>query len=389
MEAFQRLFFNQGSIADFDLAFATDRQLLVKLLFYIRDKNRGLGLKALFCSAFVYMARLEPQMYKLLSFIPRYGCWKDLVLIADTDSSAVPLVATLFAKRFLADLKLMRSGKRISTAAKWYPSARSKRGRSPLTAAVQNILDTNEAGLRRGYLSPLRHYLDLVEIKMARHEWTQIRPERLSRGASTRYRTPLLRRDYSLKFRELRPRSLLQTVEAVLAGATNKVEHCWGKYSATITARGAAIVCDIRGSSPAYAITTALALGKAGIYTYDNPPALVTLPPAASLCAKVHRLLDIEREAELNWLSLPADYIIVVTEQPPPVTLLRDSEQHSKRIVWWQLGGLVELKQLGARVLIMRGTSEKLFTALLKGYFPHATTLINTALQAYNDIALS
>lgn len=131
------------------------------------------------------------QLLSLLPRIPDYGSWKDLVLLAQSDATLRAAIVPLFAAQLQEDrLRLLnapptlpdaparqeddrdkasrRPGhRRISTAAKWFPSTHSKYRNSPLVAEVRAILGLTEATMRKNYLSPLRAHLALIEHELS------------------------------------------------------------------------------------------------------------------------------------------------------------------------------------------------------------------------------
>ena len=75
----------QDKIDLFYRAFEEDKLLAMKCLFYLRDREEGLGERETFRNIIVALANSNPDIVKLnLHLIPFYGRWDDLLPLLDT-----------------------------------------------------------------------------------------------------------------------------------------------------------------------------------------------------------------------------------------------------------------------------------------------------------------
>ena len=72
----------QEIIARFTRAYAEDRDLAMKMLFYSRDARGGLGERRVFRIILKYLADTQPEsVRKNLHLVSEYGRWDDLVIL--------------------------------------------------------------------------------------------------------------------------------------------------------------------------------------------------------------------------------------------------------------------------------------------------------------------
>ena len=89
------LFYNIGAmrgqdkerlISQFSLAFATDSNRAMKILFWVRDVRGGAGERQIFRDIMSYLAKnYKDSLAKNLQYISEYGRWDDLLVLAGTD----------------------------------------------------------------------------------------------------------------------------------------------------------------------------------------------------------------------------------------------------------------------------------------------------------------
>ena len=69
----------------FTRAFAEDRDLAMKILFYARDVRGGLGERSVFRTILRWLAKNElPSLRLNLPYIAEYGRWDDILVLLDT-----------------------------------------------------------------------------------------------------------------------------------------------------------------------------------------------------------------------------------------------------------------------------------------------------------------
>lgn len=189
-----RLKSEQEVLALFYSAFKQDKELAMKTLFYLRDIRGGQGERRFFRIVLMDMAVNEPAtVQQLLSYIPEYGRWDDLLALL-----ATPLreeVLSIVTKQFHEDKKRLENNEPISLLAKWLPSVsvRSKERRGQLMILLTSW-KMNQAAYRK-VLSRLRSSLNLLETKLSEREYEAIDYQKLPSIAGMKYRQAFYRND--------------------------------------------------------------------------------------------------------------------------------------------------------------------------------------------------
>ena len=184
-------------------AYAEDKELAIKMLFYARDIRGGLGERQTFRTIARYLASRDTENMRLnLHLIPEYGRWDDLYVFVGT-----PLeddMFKLFGKQLIADIETsteaVRSNtyKPISLAGKWAKSlsassAESKR-LARLTAEKIGLYSSDGRNIYEKYflyqkaLSFLRKYLNVTERFLSTKQFNKINFEQVPALAMRRYR---------------------------------------------------------------------------------------------------------------------------------------------------------------------------------------------------------
>lgn len=177
----------QDIINLFSRAFAQDKLLALKILFYFRDVKMGQGERRTFRVLLSWLAnRYADTAKKNLENVPFYGRWDDLYSLVGT-----PLekdVYALFAEQLKADMKGMKNNESISLLAKWIKSENTSSPQSRLLGRKTREALGLSAKKYRKILSALRNYLNVIEVKMCSGEWSDIDFEQVPSKASLNYR---------------------------------------------------------------------------------------------------------------------------------------------------------------------------------------------------------
>ena len=117
-------------ISVFSKAYADDKLLALKTLFYARDIRGGLGERETFKTIMKYLARTDKEtIKKLIKYIPEYGRWDDLYCFVGTplENAAFKLMKEVFEE----DLVNAYYYREITLLAKWLksPNTSSKESR--------------------------------------------------------------------------------------------------------------------------------------------------------------------------------------------------------------------------------------------------------------------
>lgn len=179
----------------FTKAFCENNILAMKWLFYARDVREGLGERRLFRVVLARLVHTNPEMViPVINLIPEYGRYDDLWSLLNTPASA-KAVYQIVDKQLKEDLENMSANKSISLLAKWMPSINASSIKTKAYAKMlAKALDMNERTYRQT-LSKLRRYLDVVEVKMSRKDWSEIKYEAVPSRANLIYNKAFLRND--------------------------------------------------------------------------------------------------------------------------------------------------------------------------------------------------
>lgn len=171
----------------FSKAYAEDKLLALKTLFYIRDVRGGQGERKTFRTIMKWLASNHPTVVrKNLQNISVFGRWDDLYSLFDTELEKDAL--TLFTNQLAADWQLMKGEKNVSLLAKWLKSENTSSQESrALATKFRESLGWNSKKYRKT-LSQLRKYIDIVEAKMCAKKWDDINFEQVPSKASLNYR---------------------------------------------------------------------------------------------------------------------------------------------------------------------------------------------------------
>jgi hypothetical protein len=177
----------------FNLAYAEDPQTATRILFWARDIRGGQGERKIFREVFKELVRNDAAIgAKLVSLIPQYGRWDDLVVLEGTLVWNVALEA--IKAQLNADLNT-EVGNSVSLLAKWLPSinASSKESKR-IGRKIAEAMGWNERQYRKA-LTALRTQINIVEQPMCAREWGAIDYSKLPSRAGFMYRKAFAKQD--------------------------------------------------------------------------------------------------------------------------------------------------------------------------------------------------
>lgn len=182
-------------LARFVRAFAEDRDLAVKILFFARDIREGLGERRIFRVILRYLAAKAPEtVRKNLGYIAEYGRFDDLLALMGTPCEKDAL--TLIRKQLEADAKAMKEGKKedISLLAKWLPSVNtSDKAQCERGKRIAAFCGMRQQEYRK-LLAALRKELRILENFLREKDYTFDYAKQPSR-AMYKYRAAFVRND--------------------------------------------------------------------------------------------------------------------------------------------------------------------------------------------------
>lgn len=184
----------QDIINLFTRAYAEDRLLAMKILFYFRDVREGQGERQTFRTLYNYLGQhYDDVARKNLENVPFYGRYDDLYCLVGTPLEAE--VFALFAKQLKQDLRNMKAGESVSLLAKWLKSENTSAAESrKLGRQTREALELTPKRYRK-ILSALRNYINVLETKMCAGKWSEINFEQVPSKASLNYRKAFGRHD--------------------------------------------------------------------------------------------------------------------------------------------------------------------------------------------------
>jgi hypothetical protein len=173
-------------IEKFDDAYNDDADLATKMVFYGRDVRGGLGERTVGRLMLHHLAEINPDVVvRNIPNIVEFGRWDDLFVLFGTECENAML--DVVGNQLSADLIAMREDKPVSLLAKWMPSINtSSRNTVALATKLAHALKMTSATYRKT-LSKLRHYIDVVEVKMSANEWEKINYEHVPSKAMSNY----------------------------------------------------------------------------------------------------------------------------------------------------------------------------------------------------------
>lgn len=184
---------DQEIIVRFARAYAEDRDLAMKMLFYSRDIRGGLGERRVFRTILKHLADMQPEsVRKNLHLVREYGRWDDLTVLFGTkcEKEAMAVIRDQLAK----DLAALDAGESISLMAKWLPSVNTSNAAAVKDGKrIAKALGMKDAEYRRT-LVRLRAKIRIIENNLRQKDYTFEYSAQPSR-AMLKYRKAFRRND--------------------------------------------------------------------------------------------------------------------------------------------------------------------------------------------------
>lgn len=178
----------------FDRAYLQDKELALKCLFYIRDVREGLGERRVFRVILNHLLKSKnaQNIEKLLSFVPEYGRWDDILVAIDTPAQET--MSKIIKNRMKKDIKALREDKlnEISLMAKWLPKEDTASTRREAKKLIK-LLKLPDKKYRHN-LTELRKALKIVERNLSQKDYT-FKYENLPSLAMMKYKKAFIRND--------------------------------------------------------------------------------------------------------------------------------------------------------------------------------------------------
>jgi hypothetical protein len=178
----------------FAFAYAENPETATRILFWARDIRGGQGEREVFRNLFKYLVEENGEIgAKLVSLVPAYGRWDDLLVLENT--SAWDNVLGAIQSQLNLDRVSFKAGSAVSLLAKWLPSINaSSKDSKRLGRKIAEHLGMTEREYRK-VLSNLRTHINVVEKAMCSKEWSVIDYSKLPSRAAFMYRKAFAKQD--------------------------------------------------------------------------------------------------------------------------------------------------------------------------------------------------
>lgn len=178
----------------FASAYAEHPETALRILFWSRDIRGGQGERSVFRHILQYLANDNPNVAsKLVSIIPEYGRWDDLMVLENT-----PVwnnVLDVIKHQLRKDIEDQKANNSISLLSKWLPSINaSSKDSKRLGRKIAYYLGLSEKEYRKT-LTVLRNHLKIVETPMCANEWSNINYSAVPSRAAFMYRKAFANHD--------------------------------------------------------------------------------------------------------------------------------------------------------------------------------------------------
>ncbi|MDR0951280.1 MAG: DUF2828 family protein [Candidatus Ancillula sp.] len=183
------------AIKDFIDAFAEDRNLAVKWLFFVRDAREGLGERELFRWCFNHLISTNKSDYAeaLIKAIPEFGRFDDLLVAMNTQYEDIAI--HVMKKQLDEDLENMAAGKPVSLCAKWMPRENtSNKSRIALAKKIATAFGMSAKEYRK-MIAGLNKYLKTVEVFASAKDWKKIDYNNVPSLANLKYKNAFMKND--------------------------------------------------------------------------------------------------------------------------------------------------------------------------------------------------
>lgn len=175
-------------------AYAENPETATRILFWARDIRGGQGEREVFRNLFKYLVEENGEIgAKLVSLVPMYGRWDDLLVLENT--SAWETVLNAIQNQLNLDRVSFKAGEPVSLLAKWMPSINaSSKDSKRLGRKIAAHLGMTEREYRK-VLSNLRTHINVVEKAMCSKEWSVIDYSKVPSRAAFMYRKAFAKQD--------------------------------------------------------------------------------------------------------------------------------------------------------------------------------------------------
>ncbi|MBQ7627443.1 MAG: DUF2828 family protein [Clostridiales bacterium] len=269
-------------VTRFVRAFAEDRDVAMKTLFFARDVRGGLGERRFFRVVMKYLASNYPEtVRKNIANIAEYGRYDDILALMDTacEQEAVAYIKTVLEE----DMEAMQAPGSVSLMAKWLPSVNaSSKETVRLARKIARGMGMSESEYRKMLVS-LRRYIKIIENNLREKDYTFDYAKQPSK-AMFKYRMAFVRNDgerycafmdrakenpSALKTGSLTPYDIVNTVirhKDMSAEERDALDTTWNALENYANSDNTLVVVDGSGSMYCGSAVAAAVAQSLGIY---------------------------------------------------------------------------------------------------------------------------
>lgn len=345
-------------IGRFIKAYAEDKNLALKTLFFARDAREGLGERRVFRVILNYLAKTEPESVRRnIAYIAEYGRYDDLLCLIGTpcEKDVIRLIDAQLKKDIASDNS-------VSLLAKWLPSVNaSNKETVRMARRIAYDLGMTEPQYRRTVVA-LRKKLDILENRLRVMDYT-FDYSKQPALAMLKYRSAFYDNDYdryceyidNVKNGKAKMHTGVLTPYDVIAPCfnwrsdglsteeRNAMDVTWNALEDFGNGENALAVIDGSGSMYPKAIAVALSLGiyfaernkgkfRNHFITFSNRPQLVEIK-GSDIAEKVRYCCQYDEVANTNLaavfnllLKTAVKYDLPQKELPKRLYIISDME---------------------------------------------------------------
>ena len=177
---------------------AVDGMIIIACM--IRSIGDGRGERDIFYNlihSFCRYRQLSEIVCEIIHSVPRFGCWKDMLVLWDENPELRSTIDSVILQQFLED----QESDEPSLLAKWLPREGSKFGGHVRRLSILLFPLTPEKERLRKYrqvVSYLSKKIDVTEIKMCNKQWSLINPDSVPKQLMNKCKNAFLNRKESL-----------------------------------------------------------------------------------------------------------------------------------------------------------------------------------------------
>lgn len=175
-------------------AYAENKDIALKTMFYFRDIRGGQGQRQAFRVQLTYLANNHTEVLRpLLSLVPEYGRWDDLYSVFGT--ALIGEAIQIIKFQLKEDIANMKKKESVSLLCKWLKSENSSSSETKRFAKMTRKELGYTSREYRKLLSHMRNYIDVVERKACAKKWGDIDYSKVPSNAMMKYRKAFYKHD--------------------------------------------------------------------------------------------------------------------------------------------------------------------------------------------------